>query len=208
MFILSQRPRCRLPLTKMNERDGWPSNVHTSGRFLCAPCRDEAVLQDLLGLDHHFLSRVAQMTDDEVTVRFRQCPTAFHCVHEVSGGGTHLRGYFIILPLTAACAAAIRRGDVTAGRQIHPSDLVQSDQTIESVYLSVVCAVGARARSALIASAIEVIRSLHSDRGTRYLFARAATAAGAHMLTRLTQHRFALDKAIHEIDVSHYFTVQ
>jgi hypothetical protein len=192
----------------MNERDGWPSHVHTSGRFLCAPCRDEAVLQDLLSLDQHFLARVAEMTDDEVIVRFRQCPTAFHCVHEVSGGGTHLRGYFIILPLTAACAVAIRRGDVTAGRQIGISDLVRRDEAIEAVYLSVVCAVGARARSALIASAIQVIRSLHRNRGTRYLFARAATTAGARMLTRLTQHRFAPDKAIHEIDVSHYFAVQ
>ena len=191
----------------MSRRDGRPTYAPTSGRFVCSPCRDEATLEDILRFDNRFLARVAQMTDEEVLRRFRQCPTAFYCILELLGGRTHLRGYFVILPLTGECAAAIRRGDITAGKQIRPTDLVRLNQTSEAAYLSVVCAVGARARSALIASGIQVVRSLYRNRGTRYLFARAATGAGAHMLTRLTGQRFAPDGIIHEIDVSSYSAI-
>ncbi len=192
----------------MSRRDGGPTDARTSGRFLCSPCRDDHMLEAILRFDNRFLSRIAEMTDEEVWLRFRQCPTAFYCIVELLlDGSTHLRGYFVLLPLTGVCAAAIRRGEVVAGKQIHPSDLVLSDQTAEAAYLSVVCAIGARARSALIASGIEVVRSLYKNRGTRYLFARAATDAGARMLTRLTGQRFAPDGIIHEIDISRYSTI-
>jgi hypothetical protein len=165
------------------------------------------MLEDILRFDNRFLARAAQMTDEEVLLRFRQCSTAFYCILESLGGGTRLRGYFVILPLTDVCAAAIRRGEINAGKQIRPTDLVRPDQTSEAAYLSVVCAVGARARSALITSAIQVVRSLYRNRGIRYLFARAVTGAGAGMLTRLTGQRFASDGIIHEIDVSRYSTI-
>jgi hypothetical protein len=165
------------------------------------------MLEDILRFDDRFLGRAAQMTDEEVLLRFRQCPTAFYCILELLGSRSHLRGYFIILPITGVCAAAIRRDEVTAGKQIRLTDLLRPNQTSEAAYLSVVCADGARARSALIASAIQVVRNLYWSRGTRYLFARAATVAGARMLARLTGQRFAPDGIIHEIDLSRYSTI-
>jgi hypothetical protein len=165
------------------------------------------MLKDILRFDNRFLARAAKMTDEEVFLRFRQCSTAFYGILELLGGTTRLRGYFVILPLTSVCAAAIRRGEITTGKQIRPTDLVRPDETSEAAYLSVVCADGARARSALIASAIQVVRSLYRNRGTRYLFARAVTCAGARMLTRLTAQTFSADGIIHEIDVSRYSAV-
>jgi hypothetical protein len=162
------------------------------------------MLGDILRFDNRFLARAAQMTDEEVLLRFRQCSTAFYCILELLGGSTHLRGYFVILPLTGVCAAAIRRGEVTAGKQIRPTDLVRPDQRSEAAYLSVVCAAGVRARSALVDSAIQVVRHLYRNRGTRYLFARAATGEGARMLARLTGQGFMPDGMIHEIDISLY----
>ncbi len=191
----------------MSGRDGGPTDAHAWGRFVCSPCRDEAMLQDILRFDNHFLARAAQMTDEEVVLRFRQCPTAFYCILETVGDSTFIRGYFVILPLTGACVAAIRRGDVTAGKQIRPSDLAASNQPSEGAYLSVVCAVGARARAALIAAGVQAVRSLFRDRGIRFLFARAATPEGARMLARLTEQKFAPDGAIHEIDISRYSVI-
>lgn len=165
------------------------------------------MLKDILRFDNNFIGRFGQMTEEEVSLRFRHCPTTFYCILESVVGGTNLCGYFVILPLTVMCAAAVRRGEVTVGKQISTTDLVQPDETCESAYLSVVCAVGARARSALIASVIQVVRNLYTNRGTRYLFARAVTAAGARVLTRLTGQRFVPDGIIHEIDVSRYSVI-
>src|ERR1019366_4502743 len=100
----------------MSRRDSRRTYARTSGRFVCSPCGDEAMLEDILRFDDRFLGRAAQMTDEEVLLRFRQCPTAFYCILELLGSRSHLRGYFIILPITGVCAAAIRRDEVTAGK--------------------------------------------------------------------------------------------
>ena len=190
-------------------RGGKSTDLNASEHLACLPCRDEAMLEEILRFDNSFLARVAGMTDEDVLIRFRHCPTAFHCiVGQADDGSPRVRGYFIILPLTFACAAAIRRGEITSGKQIRPSDLALPDQPAEAVYLSVACAAGPRPRAALISAGTDVVRTLYWNRGIRFLFARAATVAGARMLTRLTQERFDPDGVIHEIDVARYYSVR
>src|SRR5689334_19293097 len=179
----------------------------TPRNLVCSPCADDAMLEEVLRFEDRFLARAASITDDEVRRRFRRCPTAFHCILNTANDTPELCGYFILLPLTSTCAAAIRQGIVTTGRQIGLSDLVPQQEAAEAVYLSVACAVGIRSRAALIGAGIDAIRHLYEHRGTRALFARAATAEGARMLTRLTRERFTADGVIHEIDLSRYETL-
>jgi len=178
-----------------------------SRRYICSPCHEDTPLEGILCFDNHFLERAAMMTEEEVRTRFHQCPTAFYCIFQEVDGRPHLRGYFVVLPLTVSCASAIRCGEITAGRQILPTDLVPPNEPAEAAYLSVVCGVGARARAALIAEGVQAVRNLYRDLGTRFLFARAATDAGARILTRLTRQKFIPDGIIHEIDLSRYRNV-
>lgn len=172
--------------------------------FHIAPCSDEAMLGRLLALNDGFLMRAADMSADALTARFRRCASAFHCVLQSSGSGPELAGYFVLLPVNAACVEALRGGLITAGRQIELSHLSEPGKTAAAMYLSVVCAIGPRARRAAVEGVIGVLRIIYWSEGVRWLFARAATATGARMLERLSGTTFEADGRIHAIDMSGY----
>lgn len=172
----------------------------SSAKFQIAPCHDEPMLERLLTLNDGFVTRAASMSAEELKARFQRCPTAFHCVLR----GAELVGFFILLPVNDECSEALRSGRITAGRQVHLSDLVGPGGKIGAVYLSVVCAVGPRAQRAAIEGVIATLRRLHSTEGVRWLFARAATETGARMLARLSGTPFEADGRIHAIDISRY----
>ena len=158
------------------------------------------MLERLLALNDGFVIRAASMSAEELKARFQRCPTAFYCVLR----GSELAGFFILLSVNEECAEGLRGGRITAGRQIQLSDLVVPGGKIAAVYLSVVCAVGARAQRAAIEGVITTLRRLHSTEGVRWLFARAATATGARMLGRLSGTPFEADGRIHSIDIGLY----
>src|SRR5262249_33995872 len=130
--------------------------------------------------------------------RYRLCPHAFQCI--VSGGA--LLGYFVLLPLNEPCAQAIRRGEVTSGREITGAYLAPRDANVSALYLSVVCAVNARARITAIDGVIPALRAYYHQHGVRHLFVRAATTAGSRMLERLIGMPFEPDGRIHEVNLS------
>jgi hypothetical protein len=167
-------------------------------------CGDEMMLGRILDLNDGFLLRAAHMTEEAVRLRFRQCPDAFYCLVSRAHGDDRAVGYFILLPLNRDCCGALRAGSITAGRQIQLSDLAKTGEEIVGVYLSVVCAIGQSAHSAAIFAVITALRDLYSTRNVRYLFVRAATEAGAHMLGRLSGTKFEADGRIHEIDMAQY----
>jgi hypothetical protein len=115
-----------------------------------------------------------------------------------------LVGYFIILPVNSECSAALHEGSIKSGREIQLSDLAVSDEDIAALYLSVVCAIGARAQTAAINGVVATLRELRATRSVRYLFVRAATQAGARMLARFSKTAFKADGVIHAIDMSAY----
>jgi len=174
--------------------------------FHVTPCADELMLERLLDLSDGFLVRTANMSAEAVKARFRRCPGAFHCVLRGTGTGdvTDLVGYFILLPVNDKCCEALRTGTMAAGRHIQLSDLAESGDKIGGMYLSVVCAIGPRAQSAAIEGVIAALRELYSKHNVRQLFARAATAAGARMLGRLSGTTFEADGRIHSIDMAAY----
>ena len=170
-------------------------------------CPDTATFRRVLQFNDGFLGRVAGVSDADALERFSRCPGAFHCVVDPEdapdGGARPLYGYFILLPLTSECVSSIRAGTITSSRQIRNQDLACSG-SLGGIYLSVVCAAGPFARSAVIAGGIKAIADLYHVRGARHLFVRAATGEGAHMLTRLTGQEFHADGVIHEVDLSAY----
>lgn len=172
--------------------------------FHIAPCIDEAMLARLLALDNGFLMRAADMSAEALKARFRRCASAFHCVLRSSAGDPELAGYFVLLPVNEACVEALRGGRITAGRHIEISHLAELGETAAAMYLSVVCAIGPRARRAAVEGVIAVLRTIYSTEGVRWLFARAATATGARMLGRLSGTTFEADGRIHAIDMSGY----
>lgn len=172
--------------------------------FQIGPCRDEAAFERLLDLGDGFLARAAGMSAAELKARFRRCPGAFHCVLRSAEIDDKLVGYFVLLPVNEQCREALRNGAIAAGRQIQLSDLAEPGEKIAAVYLSVVCAIGPRAQSAAIEGVIATLRELYSSDHVRHLFARAATAAGARMLERLSGTTFEADGRIHAIDMAGY----
>jgi hypothetical protein len=148
-----------------------------------------------------FLPSIARMDAALVVARFRQCPQSFYCVVDAA---LRLHGYFIVLPINADAVAALRAGRIAAGRHIDETHLACSGSAAAAVYLSVVCATGARAQAAAVRGAIDVVRRFHRVNGARFLFARAATIAGARMLQRLTNRTFLPDGRIHEIELADY----
>jgi hypothetical protein len=172
----------------------------SSGQFDIVPCSDEAILERLLALNDGFVIRAAGMSAEELRARFERCPTAFHCLLRSS----ELAGFFILLPVNEACSEALRGGLITAGRHIQLSDLVEPGGKIAAMYLSVVCAVGARAQRAVIEGVIATLRRFYSTEGVRLLFVRAATETGARMLARLSGAPFEADGQIHSIEIGRY----
>lgn len=169
------------------------------------PCADEAMLERVLQLKDGFLARATKMSEQALKDRFRRCPSAFHCVVRVAPTGEdELVGYFILLPLNRNCCEALRAGTIRSGREIQLLDLAGSGEEMEGVYLSVVCAIGPRAQGAAINGVVATLRELHGRKNVRYLFVRAATAAGAQMLKRLSNTTFDADGRIHSIDMAVY----
>ncbi|HEX7421614.1 MAG TPA: hypothetical protein VF505_17110, partial [Thermoanaerobaculia bacterium] len=152
-------------------------------RFEITTCTAEAMFEQVLALNDRFLSLTTLMDEEALRARFRRCPDAFHCLHRVASSGTRqLAGYFIVLPVNQGCSAALHAGTIKSGREIQLSDLAGADEGVAAVYLSVVCAVGARAQTAAIHGVVATLRELHATKNARYLFVRAATEAGARML--------------------------
>jgi hypothetical protein len=163
------------------------------------------MLEQVLALNDRFLSRTTEMTEDALRARFRRCPDAFHCVLRAAADGElQLVGYFIVLPVNGDCCAALRAGTIKSGREIQLFDLTVPQEDVAAVYLSVVCAIGARAQTAAINGVVATLRELRATRNVRYLFVRAATAAGAQMLERFSRKSFKPDGVIHAIDMEAY----
>ncbi|MCU1245876.1 MAG: hypothetical protein JWN02_1786 [Acidobacteria bacterium] len=168
-------------------------------------CPDEEILGRLFRFYDVFLERAAHISYDTALERFRRCPSAFYCViRRGAGPDRELAGYFVLLPLLSQCAEAIARGAIRSGREIEPHHLACGDDLFHAVYLSVVCAVGRRAQSGVIRGVIVTLRRLHFTRGVSRLYVRAATAAGARVLTRLSATPFEADGRIHSIDLGDY----
>jgi hypothetical protein len=176
----------------------------TSGRFSLEQCSDERMFRDVMNLYDCFLSTATHMTDAELTERYRRCPEAFICIVKNDAGETALRGYFALLPLNEAGAHAIQSGSVSSGREITSEYLASGGSPVRAVYLSVVCALNARARAAAIHGIVEKLRAWFHEYDVRHLFVRAATPSGAQMLQRLTGTPFSPDGLIHDVDLSAY----
>jgi hypothetical protein len=161
-------------------------------------CRDAAMLQELLRFNDGFLHRIARVSDADAQERFDACPDAFHCVVD-ERGATH--GYFILLPLSASCVAKLRGGEITSSREIRTCDLASHDAPA-GLYLSVVCANGWFARTAIIGACLDRVAMLYRTAAVQSFFVRAATKEGAHMLTRLSQETFHADGVIHEVNLA------
>lgn len=175
--------------------------------FHLEPCPDEAMFERLLGFEDSFLPHAANMSAEELRARFRRCPGAFHCVLRGSESGDELAGYFVLLPVTETCRDALLHGSITAGRQIHLSDLAAPDTPVAALYLSVVCAAGPRAQRAAIEGVIVTLRAFYARDHVRLLFVRAATPTGARMLARLSGTEFEADGRIHAIELGRYEVV-
>jgi hypothetical protein len=168
-------------------------------------CPDEEMLGRLFQFYDVFLERAAHISYDIALERFRRCPSAFHClVRRGTEPEGELTGYFILLPLLEPCADAIAHGIIRSGREIEPKHLAGDDDRVDAVYLSVVCAVGRRAQSAVIRAVVVTLRRLHTTRGVSRLYVRAATAAGARVLARLSATPFEADGRIHSINLGDY----
>lgn len=176
----------------------------TSGRFRLEQCSDERMFRDVMNLSDSFLSAATRMTEGELMERYRQCPEAFICIVKNDGGEAALRGYFALLPLNDAGTHAIQSGKVSCGREITAEYLASRGVQISAVYLSVVCALNARARAAAIHGIIAKLRTWFHQYGVRHLFVRAATPPGARMLERLTGTSFSADGLIHDVDLAAY----
>ena len=163
------------------------------------------MLGELLQFNNGFLSSIAGLHPDVVVARFRQCPQSFYCVIDSSVPAHRLHGYFIVLPINSDAVTAIRAGRIAAGRDIDETHLACGENApAAGVYLSVVCAAGPRAQAAAVHGVIDVLRRFHRVNGARFLFARAATVAGARILQRLTNRTFLPDGRIHEIELAEY----
>jgi hypothetical protein len=168
-------------------------------------CRDEEMLGRLFRFYGLFLERAAHITYAIAVARFRRCPSSFQClVRRGTEPQEDLAGYFVLLPLLGGCVEAIDGGVIRSGREIELEHLASGDDPFAAVYLSVVCAVGRRAQSAVIRDVIATLRRLHASRGISRLYVRAATAAGARILTRLSATPFEADGRIHAIDLGDY----
>lgn len=163
-------------------------------------CPDEQTLAEILRFNGDFLIAASNMTAEAVRERFQRCPTAFQCVRHDSA----LHGYFVLLPLTPPCVEAIRAGRIEGSRQISASDIAADGESVDGVYLSVVCARGPRAQAAAVAAIIARLREFNRVQAVRSMFVRAATGPGARLLQRLTGIEFAADGRIHEIDLTGY----
>ena len=169
-------------------------------RFDVRDCPDEEALARLFRFSDQFLARVAKIDEERVLARFRQCPTAFRCIF-CEG---KLAGYFILLPLNDSGLKRIRSGAITAGRQIQLRELAGAGEPTAGLYLSAVCASGARAQHAAIHGVVAALRDSYSRENVRYFFVRAETEAGAHMLERISGTPFRADGRIHAFDLSEY----
>jgi hypothetical protein len=175
-----------------------------SGRFRVEQCSDERMFRDVMNLSDCFLSTATHMTEAELMERYRRCPEAFICIVKNHGGEASLRGYFALLPLNEAGTRAIQSGKVSCGREITAEYLASRGVQVTSVYLSVVCALNARARAAAIHGIIAKLRAWFHEYDVRHLFVRAATPPGARMLQRLTGTSFSPDGLIHNVELAGY----
>lgn len=166
--------------------------------FVTIRCRDAAMLQELLSFNDGFLQRIARVSEADAQERFDACPEAFHCVIDERGA---IHGYFILLPLSAGCVARLRAGDITSSREIRTRDLASHDAP-SGLYLSVVCANGWFARTAIIGACFDRVAMLYRTTAVQSFFVRAATKEGAHMLTHLSNETFHADGVIHEVNLS------
>jgi hypothetical protein len=178
-----------------------------SDHFDLKQCSDEAMFLDVIAFHDSFLPAATRMTPGELLERYRCCPQAFTCVLSNDDRGTHLRGYFVLLPLNETGAGAIRSGSVSSGQEIGSSYLATSGSVVTAVYLSVVCAVTPSARVAAISGVVNALRTYYHQHNVRHLFVRAATTAGSRMLQRLIRTSFRPDGLIHEVDLSTYTTI-
>jgi hypothetical protein len=164
------------------------------------------MLQRLFDLGDRFLAQAANMSAEAVRARFQRCRSAFQCVLSTSEttDDEELVGYFILLPVNEKCCEALRSGTIRTGRDIQVFDLAVPGDRIGGIYLSVVFGSGPRAQSVAIEGVLAKLREVYSTQNVRHLFARAATAAGARMLERLTSTTFQPDGRIHTIDMARY----
>jgi hypothetical protein len=163
-------------------------------------CPDEVMLRRVVELRNRFLPTATHMDEAEIAARYRRNAKAFTCIlwDDV------LAGYFILLPLNDGGAAAIRGGKISSGREIVSAYVARSEDEARAVYLSVVCAVTARARATVIIAITRELQRWYHEAGVRHLFVRAGSVMGARMLRRLTGKAVEADGVIHEIDLSAY----
>ena len=169
------------------------------------PCASEEMLREIAAFHDSFLLRATEMSEAAIVERFRARPDAFQCLFSsVDGAAPRLDGYFIVMPLRSTAVAALRSGEITSGRQIEPRHLARRGERFDSIYLSVVCACGARAQDAAIRAVVQRFRELQRSDDVRYVFVRAATPTGARILARLSGSPFLPDGRIRILDLTAY----